>query len=63
MAMKVQLVARIADLIRERGLSQEGAAKVLSLTQPKISKLLKGQIRRIFRAKFASLPDNTGEGR
>jgi predicted XRE-type DNA-binding protein len=46
-AMKARFVARITDLIRERGLSQEGATKVLSLTQPKISQLLKGQIRRI----------------
>lgn len=47
MAVKAQLVTKIADLIRERGLTQEGAAKVLSLTQPKISKLLKGQFRGI----------------
>ncbi|MGO8815581.1 MAG: helix-turn-helix domain-containing protein [Terriglobia bacterium] len=45
MAVKAQLVTKIADIIRERGLTQEGAAKVLSLTQPKISKLLKGQFR------------------
>ena len=47
MAVKAQLVTKIADIIRERGLTQEGAAKVLSLTQPKISKLLKGQFRGI----------------
>ena len=47
MAVKAQLVTKIADLIRERGLTQEGAARVLSLTQPKISKLLKGQFRGI----------------
>src|SRR5271157_1622903 len=47
MAVKAQLVTKIADLIRERGLTQGGAAKVLSLTQPKISKLLKGQFRGI----------------
>jgi predicted XRE-type DNA-binding protein len=47
MAVKAQLVTKIADIIRERGLTQEGAAKVLSLTQPKISKMLKGQFRGI----------------
>ena len=47
MAVKAQLVTKIADLIRERGLTQEEAAKILSLTQPKISKLLKGQFRGI----------------
>ena len=47
MAVKAQLVTKIADLIREHGLTQEEAARVLSLTQPKISKLLKGQFRGI----------------
>ena len=47
MAVKAQLVTKIADIIRERGLTQEGAAKVLGLTQPKISKMLKGQFRGI----------------
>jgi predicted XRE-type DNA-binding protein len=47
MVVKAQLVTNIADIIRERGLTQEGAAKVLSLTQPKISKMLKGQFRGI----------------
>ncbi len=45
MAVKAQLVSRITDLIRERGLSQEEAARILHLTQPKISKLLNGQFR------------------
>jgi predicted XRE-type DNA-binding protein len=47
MLVKAQLVTKIADVIRQRGLTQEGAAKVLGLTQPKISKLLKGQFRGI----------------
>jgi predicted XRE-type DNA-binding protein len=52
MAVKAQLVTKIADLIRERGLTQEGAARVLSLTQPKISKLLKGQFRGIIERRL-----------
>jgi predicted XRE-type DNA-binding protein len=47
MAVKAQLVTKIADIIRERDLTQEEAAKVLGLTQPKISKLLQGQFRGI----------------
>ncbi len=47
MAVKAQLVTEIADIIHERGLTQEEAARVLSLTQPKVSKLLKGQFRGI----------------
>ncbi|MDR3676354.1 MAG: helix-turn-helix transcriptional regulator [Acidobacteriota bacterium] len=45
MAVKAQLVTNIADLIRERGLTQEGGATLLGLTQPKVSNLLKGQFR------------------
>ena len=47
MTVKAQLVTKIADIIRQRGLTQERAAKVLGLTQPKISRLLKGQFRGI----------------
>jgi predicted XRE-type DNA-binding protein len=47
MIIKAQLVTKIAAIIRQRGLTQEKAAKLLGLTQPKISKLLKGQFRGI----------------
>jgi predicted XRE-type DNA-binding protein len=47
MLVKAQLVIKIADIIRQRGLTQESAAEVLGSTQPKISKLLKGQFRGI----------------
>ena len=45
--VKAQLVTKIGDIIRRRDLTQERAAEVLGLTQPKISKLLKGQFRGI----------------
>jgi predicted XRE-type DNA-binding protein len=45
MMVKAQLVTKIADIIRQRGLTQERAACILGLTQPKISRLLKGQFR------------------
>lgn len=47
MKLKAQLVTQIAAVIRERGLTQEEAAEILGLTQPKISNLLKGQFRGI----------------
>jgi predicted XRE-type DNA-binding protein len=47
MMVKAQLVTKIADVIRQRGLTQERAAKLLGLTQPKVSRLLKGQFRGI----------------
>jgi predicted XRE-type DNA-binding protein len=47
MVVKAQLVTKIGDIIRQRGLTQDKAAELLGLTQPKISKLLKGQFRGI----------------
>lgn len=47
MMVKAQLVTKIADVIRQRGLTQERAADILGLTQPKVSKMLKGQFRGI----------------
>ena len=45
MLIKAQLVTKIADIIKKRGLTQERAAEILGLTQPKVSRLLKGQFR------------------
>ncbi len=45
MLVKAQLVSKIAELIRRRGLTQAEATKLLGLTQPKISAMLRGQFR------------------
>jgi predicted XRE-type DNA-binding protein len=45
MLVKAQIVTEIADIIRQRGLTQEKAAKLLGLTQPKLSNLLRGRFR------------------
>jgi predicted XRE-type DNA-binding protein len=47
MLVKAQLVRQIAEILRERRLTQAGAAKVLRLTQPKISRMLRGEFRGI----------------
>lgn len=47
MFVKAQLVTKIVDIIRQRGLTQQRAARLLGLTQPKISRLLKGEFRGI----------------
>ncbi|HLQ76370.1 MAG TPA: XRE family transcriptional regulator, partial [Terriglobia bacterium] len=39
MLVKAQLVTKIAEIIRQRRLTQAQAAKLLRLTQPKISRL------------------------
>jgi predicted XRE-type DNA-binding protein len=45
MLLKAQIVAKIAEIIEQRQLTQGQAAEILGLTQPKISRLLRGQFR------------------
>ena len=40
---KADLVARIDDIIRKRGLTQAQAARELGLSQPDVSRLLRGR--------------------
>jgi predicted XRE-type DNA-binding protein len=47
MLIKARLVTAIAHILRTRSLTQSGAAKLLGLTQPKVSAMLKGQFRGI----------------
>jgi predicted XRE-type DNA-binding protein len=52
MLVKAQLVVKIAEILRERGWSQQQSARVLGLTQPKLSKMLRGQFRGISEIKM-----------
>jgi len=45
MLVKAQLVAKIAEILAERGFTQTKAAAVLGIPQPKLSKMLRGQFR------------------
>src|SRR5437879_12004243 len=63
MLVKAQLVIKIADIIRQRGLTQERAATLLGLTQPKISRLLKGQFRGISERRLLHCLTRLEEGR
>ena len=47
MLVKAELTAKIAEIIRRKALTQADAARILGLTQPKVSALLKGQFRGI----------------
>jgi len=40
---KAQLVSMIDDVIRDRGLTQENAAALMGIDQPKVSHLLRGR--------------------
>ncbi|ELW9443276.1 XRE family transcriptional regulator [Pluralibacter gergoviae] len=52
MLIKAQLAAAIGQIIKSRSLTQEQAAKLIGLTQPKLSNLLRGQFRGISEAKM-----------
>jgi predicted XRE-type DNA-binding protein len=45
--VRAELAAKIGEIIERRALTQTDAAKILGLTQPKVSALLKGRFRGI----------------
>lgn len=45
MLIKAQLVSKIAEILDRKGVTQTEAATLLGLTQPKLSKLLRGGFR------------------
>ena len=50
--VKAKLTHRIAVSIRDRGLSQSEAARLMGLPQPKLSTMLRGQFRGISEDKM-----------
>ena len=52
MIVKAQLATKIGEIIKGRKWSQQKAAEILGLTQPKLSKMLRGQFRGISEAKM-----------
>ncbi|MBE0440432.1 MAG: XRE family transcriptional regulator [Gammaproteobacteria bacterium] len=52
MIVKAQLATKIGEIINSRKLSQQQAAEVLGITQPKVSKMLRGQFRGISESKM-----------
>lgn len=45
MQIKAQLVTKIAEIIQRKGITQTQAARLLEMSQPKLSNLLRGQFR------------------
>ncbi|MBI2290296.1 MAG: XRE family transcriptional regulator [Betaproteobacteria bacterium] len=52
MLIKAKLVSKIAEIVSSKGLTQVQTAKILGLTQPKVSALLRGQFRGISERKL-----------
>jgi len=52
MLVKAQLVTQIGDIIRAKGWTQQKAANIVGLTQPRLSQMLRGKFRGISEAKL-----------
>ncbi len=52
MLVKAQLASKISEIIKARKWSQQQGADVLGISQPKLSKMLRGQFRGISEAKM-----------
>ena len=58
--MKAELVREIGEIIRSRGLTQTEAAKILGLTQPRLSAILRGQFRGVSERKLIACLTSLG---
>lgn len=61
MQVKAQLATKIGDLIKRRHLTQQKAADILGISQPKLSGLLRGQFRGISEAKMLNCLNQLGQ--
>jgi len=52
MLVKARLVTKIREIIKARGWTQQEAAQVLGMAQPKLSNMLRGRFRGISEAKL-----------
>jgi predicted XRE-type DNA-binding protein len=52
MLVKAQLATKIGEIIKARNWTQQQAAQVLGITQPKLSNMLRGQFRGVSETKM-----------
>ena len=52
MLVKAKLASKISEILGHQGLTQQQAAELLGIAQPKVSNLLRGQFRGISEAKM-----------
>lgn len=60
MIVKARLATKIAEIIKYRHLTQQQAAEILGVTQPKLSGLLRGQFRGVSEAKMLECLNKLG---
>ncbi|MBE7424404.1 MAG: XRE family transcriptional regulator [Zoogloeaceae bacterium] len=60
MLVKAHLAAKIGEIVRQRHLTQQQAAEILGMTQPKLSNMLRGQFRGISEARMLDCLNRLG---
>jgi len=60
MLVKAQLVSKIREIIQGKGLTQVEAARILGLSQPKLSGILRGQFRGVSERKLIDCLTSVG---
>lgn len=60
MLVKARLAAKIGEIVKHRHLTQQQAAEILGMSQPKLSNMLRGQFRGISEAKMLECLNHLG---
>lgn len=60
MRVKARLATKVGEVIKHRHLTQQQAADILGMTQPKLSNMLRGQFRGISEAKMLDCLNRLG---
>jgi len=60
MLVKARLATKIGEIIKHRHLTQQQAAEILGIPQPKLSGMLRGQFRGISEAKMLECLNRLG---
>lgn len=61
MRVRAELVSRIADLLAEKGMMEPEAANLLSIPEPKLYKMLRGQFRSVSLHKLTKCLTQLGQ--
>lgn len=60
MLVKAHLAAKIGEIVKQRHLTQQQAAEILGMPQPKLSNMLRGQFRGISEARMLDCLNRLG---
>ncbi len=61
LVLRAELLRKIADIVKERGLTQVRAAELLGMDQPRVSALLRGKITKFSTDRLLRALSNLGQ--